>query len=170
MRPLRSRIANEIISQGDFSMTYWQIGALLNALMALIIGLFVLVEQRHRPEGRAFVILNLAVFVWAGGYFFWQSSKDAALALFWCGTLNIGAAFIAPAYFHSVVHLLRRWDKMKHWVIVSYSIGIFQSLFMHSPLVQGEPQTILSFPFWPKAGPLYILLPLNSCYLGQNKK
>jgi len=142
-------------------MTYYQISALVNAAMAVILGVFIFIKQRHRPVGRAFIIVNIAVFVWAGGYFLWQSSTDASSALFWCAILNVGAAFTAPAFFHGVVHILERWKEKKKWVFLSYSIGAIQALLTRTPLIEKEIGPFLSFHFWPKAGPLYMLLPLN---------
>jgi len=129
--------------------------------MAFTLGLFIFVKQRNRAIGRAFVIMNASAFIWAISYFFWQRSKDVTSALFWCRALTVGAAFIFPAYFHFVTHLLGRWKEIKKWVLISYSMGIFVTIFVGTPLIINRLEPLLIFPFWPKAGPLYAVQILN---------
>jgi serine phosphatase RsbU (regulator of sigma subunit) len=142
-------------------MTYWQASCLLNAGMALILGLFVFIKQRRQPAGRAFVILNLGTFVWSASYYFWQVSKDAQSALFWCRALTVGSSCLGAAWFHCVVHLLGRWKQMKKWVIASYAIAIAAILFIGTPLMVNRVEPLLVFPFWPRAGRLYIIYLAN---------
>ncbi|MFA5096810.1 MAG: SpoIIE family protein phosphatase [Candidatus Omnitrophota bacterium] len=142
-------------------MTYWEAGCLLNAGMAFILGLFVFVKQRRQPAGRAFVILNLGAFIWSSAYYFWQVSKDAQSALFWCRVLTVGSSSIGAAWFHCVVHLLGRWKQMKKWVIASYVIAGLSILFIGTPLMVNRVEPLLIFPFWPKAGGLYVFSVLN---------
>ena len=142
-------------------MTYWQATCLFNAGMALILGLFVFIKQHRQPAGRAFVILNLGTFIWSAAYFFWQGSKDAQSALFWCRIITLGSCFIGSAWFHCVMHLMGRWKQMKKWVIASYVIAGLGMLFIGTPLMVNRVEPLLIFPFWPRAGRLYIVYLAN---------
>ncbi len=142
-------------------MTYWQAGALVNAGMALILGLFVFIKQRRQPAGRAFVILNLGAFIWSVSYFFWQSCTDARSALFWCRALTMGSSFIGSAWYHCVVHILGRWKQLKKYVIASYLVALASMFFIGTPLIVNRVEHFLDFPFWPMAGPLYFIYIAN---------
>jgi len=143
-------------------MIYYQISALVNAIMALILALFIFIKQRRNPAANAFVILNIAVFIWSAAYFLWQVSSDANSALFWCRVLIFGASFTAPAWVQFVALILGRWKEMKKWVLISYSITIIIVVFIGTPLVVNRVEPLLRFPFWPMAGPLVNLHFLNT--------
>jgi len=142
-------------------MTYWKISALFNAGMLLTLGVFIFAKCRRLPAGRALVVFNITAFAWSVSYFLWQCSADISTAIFWLRVLTVFSAFVGPSFVHYIVHLIGRWKEMRRWIAVSYCVGIVESILVGTPLIIGSVGPFLSFPFWPKAGPLYILQILN---------
>ena len=145
-------------------MNYWQISALINIGAILIMALFIFVKQRHQPISKIFLAANIAFLVYMVGFFFWSRSKDAQSALFWSRVLIAGGALTVPTMFHFMIYLLGRLKQMKIFVVISYSISIFLILVVGTPLVVNRASPILSFPFWPQAGPLFLLHTLNASF------
>jgi serine phosphatase RsbU (regulator of sigma subunit) len=142
-------------------MIYYLISPLINAVMALILGAFILVKQRRHPASQAFIFLNLAVFVWSLFFFLWQLSKDAPSALFLCRALMVGSAFIAPAFFHWSAHMLGKWKETKGLVMATYVIAIIFVSLIGTPLIVKRVEPFLAFPYWPMAGKLFFIHIVN---------
>ena len=145
-------------------MLYWQISALINAGAVLMMALFILIKQRHQPIGKIFLASNIFFLVYLVGFFFWSRSKDASSALFWSRVLLAGGALTIPTVFHFMIHLLGRSKQMKIFILISYSLGGFLILFIGTPLVVKRVAPMLSFPFWPQAGPLFLVHGLNASF------
>jgi len=139
-------------------MSYYAFSALLNAIVALVLGIIVFVRNRKEQAHLGFSLFSGSVFIWSFSYFIWQISTTETAALFWCRLLTIGVIFTAVTYLHFVYGVLEIFNKKFKFLILSYVLfGIF-SLISFSPLLVAKVESILSFKYWPMAGPLYSFL------------
>lgn len=101
--------------------------------------------------------MSVAVAVWSFAYCIWLSVKTESAALFWSRMLNSGATFIPIFYLHWILSILNLSDKKKYILYAGYAFTFFCAAFSFSPLYITSVKPVLDFPFWPQAGPLYII-------------
>ena len=101
-------------------------------------------------------MLSLGLAIWCYSYFAWLITKDRTVALFWSRMLNLGATLIPIFYLHWIFVLLNLNKKKKKLLIFGYLTTLFFVFFSFSPFYIKEVKQVLSFPYWPQAGPLYI--------------
>lgn len=147
-------------------MGIFAISALINAIVATALGLFVISYNPKSKINKLYFLLGLAVAFWSVAYWQWQLSTTAKTALFWVRILSIGSTFIPVFYFHWVTALLEREKKLKNFIYITYAIAIIITLFSFSPFVVRGVGPKMFFPFWPDPGILYhIYLAYVYCFL-----
>ena len=132
---------------------YYPASGLINGILAIILGLFVLTRNPADRRYITYALFCLSLFIWSCGYFFWLVSSTEANALFWTKILVAGAVFIPVTAYHHVIQLIGISTKPKvRLIMLGYLLSV--SLFFLSPtsiLVSGiSPK--LNFPYWPNPG------------------
>lgn len=125
------------------------------ASLALALAVFL---RRSRTEASVlFGWFALTVAFWSMGYFFWQIAQNTESALFWSRILTAAAIVVPVAYYHCVLSLIGRRQRLG--LAVGY-VGalVFSILAFTSQLVKGV-EAKADFPFWPVPGKFY------PCYL-----
>ncbi|MFA5080890.1 MAG: ATP-binding protein [Candidatus Paceibacterota bacterium] len=147
-------------------MDFYAISALINAITSLTLGGFVFFKNRKNIINTTFVLLSFAIFFWSIFYFLWQISNDYSSAIFYTKMLSIGSTFIPIFYLHWVFSFLGLKNKKSILILLfGYSLTVFFLIFSFSSSFIKDVEPILSFKFWPKAGPLYTIYLIFS-YIG----
>jgi len=139
-------------------MNFFIASALLNAFVAGLLGLIVILKNRKDIINRLFFLITISIIVWALGYWQWMSSmgqSDPAKALFWARILSIGSLFIPVFYFHWILAFVKLNKQKSNLIKIVYIIALIFLLFSFSELFVKEVSHKSIFPFWPTAGPLY---------------
>ncbi len=131
------------------------ISALINLLTAIFFGLFVLFKNYKRKVNIVFSLFSLSLAIWSFGYFLWQISDNYNDALFWCRFLMFGASFISVTYLHFTLVILDKEKKRKLFIFFSYLFFSICAIFNLTPLMIENVKPLMSFKFWPIAGPLF---------------
>lgn len=130
-------------------MNVLAVGALINWVTSLSLGVFVLWNNPRQLRNRMYFNLGFWVAFFSFGYFFWQLSATHASAVFWFRLLFTGIVFINVAFLHFVFAFLERTREKKWLLITCYSInGVMAFLnffgFMYTDLVPKY-----GYGFWP---------------------
>ena len=137
-------------------MNFYALTALINALVASILGLIVYSKNPKRIINKTFGLFCFFTAIWSYSYFFWQNSKVEEVALFWSRALMGGAIFITICYFHFTLGLLNKTREKKKILIAGYLLFFFFFLVNFTPFFIEGVSPKLNFPFWPDAGILYL--------------
>lgn len=137
-------------------MGFYALTALINAIVASILGLLVYSKNRKGITNKTFGLFCLFVAIWSYSYFFWQISTAQEMALFWSKALMAGAIFISISYFHFTVELIKKNKENKKFLVFGYLIFLFFFFVNFTPLLVRGIEPKLTFDFWPSAGILYM--------------
>jgi signal transduction histidine kinase len=138
-------------------MNFFIYSALLNAFIAGLLGIVVILKNRKDIINKLFFGLSFSVVLWSLSYWQWMSADNFSSALFWSRILSIGSLFIPIFYFHWII-AFAGLNKRKQRLIKSiYAVVFIFLLFSFSNyFIKGvEPKHI--FSFWPVPGILYNL-------------
>lgn len=136
-------------------MNFYAISALINAITSLVLGYFVFSKNIRGKANVSFSLFALSSFWWSISYFFWQLSSTSGEALLWSRSLMAGAIFLPVTYLHFVYSLVGLLEKRKRFLWSSYFVFFIFFLLNFTPLFVSHVESILSFPFWPMAGPAF---------------
>lgn len=134
---------------------YLVISSLLNFLAAGMLGFAVVVRGHKDSLNLRFGIFAFITGSWSAAYFFWQLSTDATAALFFTRVLMFFAYFVPVTFFHFIAELCG--EKPRWAVRGGYLAAMALAVLNFTPLMVSHVEPAMSFPFWPKAGPLYWL-------------
>ena len=137
-------------------MNLFVVFSLINGVTAVLFGVFVFLKNRKDLINKTFFLMSLGVAIWSFSYCKWLLTEEREIALFWSRALNFGATLIPIFYLHWVLSLLNLAKEKRKLLIAGYLMTfIFLSLGFTPYYIKSVIQ-ILSFPYWPQAGPLYI--------------
>lgn len=131
-------------------MTFLGCSGLINFIICLSLGLFVLFKNPRNIVNRVYFYGNFSICIYSFGYFFWQLSKTQIEALFWFEILTTGIILINVTYLHFVfafVGILKEKRKLLNILYVINLIFIFLNL-KSSLYTSLEPRYNLGF--WPR--------------------
>jgi len=137
-------------------MSFWALGGLINGLVSSGFGLFVYLKNRKSPINRLWIIFSFTVAFWSYSYFFWQTSTERSLALFWCRSLTVGAIFIPVTCLHFLLVWLKVYQNKKKVLFISYGISLICVILNFTPLFVKDVLSISYFKYWPQAGVAYL--------------
>ena len=101
-------------------------------------------------------MLSLAFAMWSYAWFALLLTRDnEQIAFLLARLLNVGAIFIPIFYFHWVLSLLDLHKKKKILIISGYILTLFFFVISFFDKYVTGVHSILFFPFWPTAGPMY---------------
>jgi signal transduction histidine kinase len=138
-------------------MNFFALSALVNVLLSLVLGFFVIYSNWRESVNRAFGAFAVAVAVWSYAYFFWQIATDPNSAFFWTHILMAGAIFITPIYFHFISYFLKKTREFRFLIWSGYAFSALFSVINWTPLFNKGVGPLFGFQFWPSAGPLFLL-------------
>lgn len=130
---------------------------LVSAIIAFVFGLVVLLKDwRHRPN-QLFFLLIIAFIVWAFSYWRWLLSEDSESALFWVKLLAAGTMLTPVLFTDWVTTLFGRRARYAVLLTVLYILALVTIILLPTELIVLGVREKLGFPFWPDAGPGYLL-------------
>ena len=138
-------------------MTFFIYSALLNAFIAGLLGIVVILKNRRDLINKLFFGLSTSVVFWSLAYWQWMSSDNAISALLYVRLLAIGSLFIPIFYFHWIAAYIDVHKSLKKLIIISYFFAVFLSLFAFSKYFINGVESKYIFSFWPNAGILYTI-------------
>jgi len=137
-------------------MNLWILFSFINGITALIFGFFVYFQGRKKILNTTFFLMCIGVAIWSFSYCRWLLLTKETDALFWSKMLNSGATLIPIFYLHWVLNLLDLDKEKRRVLIFGYLITFILLSFSFTSYYIKSVKPILSFPYWPQAGPLYI--------------
>lgn len=138
-------------------MNFYILFSFVNGLVAIIFGSFIFTKNYKNRINISFFLMSVAVAIWSFSYCVWLSATNEAQALFWSRMLNFGATLIPVFYLHWILSLLNIAKEKKHLILGGYLLTFVFAIFSFSPLYITSVVPVLSFPYWPQAGILYVL-------------
>lgn len=144
--------------QQYFNLNFYAVSGIINALVSIGFGIFVLSQDRKNAINFSFFLCTIAVVLWSIPYAIWQIVQfSEGEALFWSRALMAGAIFTPSVFFQLTVSFLDLMKRYKKILFVSYAVFsfylfiliIFPSLFVRSV----EP--IAGISYFPKPGVLF---------------
>src|SRR3989344_3446563 len=118
-----------------FGMNIFAISALLNFILSAFLGIIVFFRNPRKQLYFSFLLLNIAIAIWSFGYFFWQTSDQYGVALFWVQVLTVGSNLVPPTMLHWAFALLNLHKKRKALIILVYLISFICTLFVATGFV-----------------------------------
>jgi len=137
-------------------MSFYALTGLINCISATVFGLLVFLKAPKKRLNQVFGLMTLAIAVWSFSYWRWLVAPDKSGAFLWAKVLNAGSIFIPVFYLHWILLLLGEKKKKNKILILGYSITFFSFVVNFTPFFIKDLAPILSFSWWPLAGPLYI--------------
>ena len=130
--------------------------SLINGIIATLLGIFIYSKDRKNLINKTFLLMSLGIIIWNFSYCKWLLMGEEKNALFWSKMLNFGATLIPIFYLHWVFSFLNLVEKKKQLLIAGYLMTFIFLCFSFTPWYIKSVKPILSFPYWPQGGPLYI--------------
>lgn len=138
-----------------YLMNFFAVSALINAIISLVLGVFVFERNSKGKTNIAFALFALSTFCWSFPYYLWQISNTAEMALLWSRVLMAGAIFIPVTYLHFTYALVDILKKRRNFLIASYLLFSLFFFINFTPFFVSHVEPLLNFQFWPIAGPAY---------------
>jgi len=145
-------------------MLYYPISALINAVASTVVCLLAITKNPKSALNRSFSYFAFSVAFWSYCYFFWQISKTAEEALFWCRVLMAGAIFIPSTFLHFSITFVDRQEKHSKTIKFWYFASILFLILDFTPLYIANVRPRLGFPYWPTPGIAYA--PFLAMFIG----
>ena len=134
----------------------YNLGILTAGILNTFIGLIIYFKNRKALSNILFGFVSLFFAIWC---YSWAAllfiGADGELTIFFARLLNFGAVFIPFFYFHWIISILKLSKKERISIIVGYIIALFFGILSWSNWYIKGIHSILFFPNWPTAGPLY---------------
>ncbi|MBI4250352.1 hypothetical protein HY622_02080, partial [Candidatus Uhrbacteria bacterium] len=136
-------------------LLYLQLSALLNFLVSILLGSFVLLKSPRGKVNRWFFLWCFSVAVWAFFYYFWQIEDSKELALLWTRLLMLGAVWVPFTSLSVVTLFLNIKENKKNILNLNLGLAVLFSFLLVTPLMVSHIESVLEFRNWPKPGILY---------------
>ena len=137
-------------------MTLYIIFSLINGITAIAFALFIFLKNWKNTTNITFFLMSASVATWSFSYCIWLSAMNASEALFWSRMLNFGATLIPIFYLHWILSILNIIKEKKVILFLGYILTFVCSIFSFSRFYITSVAPVLSFPYWPQAGALYV--------------
>ncbi len=102
-------------------MSLYSIPTLCGAILVLLIGIFVLIENKKSMINISFTIFCFSVFVWLFAYTISYSITNFKIVTFCCNLACTAVIFTPPALYHFFVEYLK-FQKLRKTIIIPYII------------------------------------------------
>ena len=129
--------------------------ALINALAATGLGVFVYFRDPRSPRNRIYGLYCLSIATWSVFYCGWQLTESKDLALSLLRLLMAGATLIPILYFHHTVTFLDIAVRHDRALKIGYALAALFLVLDTTPWFVGGLYPTASFAFWPVPGPFF---------------
>ena len=129
--------------------------ALVNALAATGLGMFVYFRDPAAARNRIYGLYCLSIAFWSVFYCGWQLAESKDLALSLLRLVMAGASLIPILYFHHTVTFLDIAARHAKALKVGYGLAGFFLLVDTTPWFVAGVHPAMSFAFWPVPGPFF---------------
>lgn len=138
-------------------MNIYSFSSLLASIFCLILGSFIFIKRQGDKRRKLFGIASILTALWTSFPFFMSKISDYNQALFLAKLIYIPAVFVAPAWLHFTLNVIRGRLSKKERKILSLSYGypfvLFPFYFTHF-FIKGINRFAPHFSIIP--GPLYL--------------
>ncbi|KXK03260.1 MAG: Adaptive-response sensory-kinase SasA [Nitrospirae bacterium] len=131
------------------------LSALVNALAAMGLGLFVFFRDPSAPRNRIYGLYCLSIAIWSVFYCGWQLSESRESAVTLLRLAMAGAILIPVLYFHHTVTFLDIAGRHAKTLRVGYAIAAGLLLTDVTPWFVAGVRPAMAFAFWPIPGPFF---------------
>lgn len=131
------------------------ISALVNALAATGLGMFVYFRDPAAARNRIYGLYCLSIAFWSVFYCAWQLAESKDLALSLLRMVMAGASLIPILYFHHTVTFLDIAARHARTLKIGYGLAGLFLLADTTPWFVAGVRPAMSFAFWPVPGPLF---------------
>jgi len=138
------------------------IGAFTNAGLALVLGVFVYLQNRKKLENLLFLLSNLCLTIWGVFFGLWQLAQTEKVAIIFCRLLTGGVIFIPVLMLHWVLILINQNKKQKLVLFFAYFISFIFGILDFTPQMVSGVRPEMFFKFWPIPGPCFIFFVIFS--------
>jgi hypothetical protein len=130
-------------------MSFLAFTGLINTITCIVLGVFVLLNNRKGSQNIAYFILNAAVAFYSFGYLFWQMSQELSTAAFFFNILMVGIILINNAYLLFVFAFLGMLERRRVLLVTCFAINAaFITLSFNSALYT-DLVPRFGLGFWP---------------------
>jgi len=136
-------------------MNYYVISALINVVLSVFLGLFVIYKNPREKLNRSLFYWCLSLFTWSFFYFVWQVETDSNKALLWTRLLMLGAIWIPVTFFRVVIIFLDIYANQKKLYYISIVSAFIFTFLLPTSLMVTRIEKEFDFNFWPKPGYAY---------------
>ena len=133
-------------------MNFYAFSGLVNGLAATLSGILIFGQNPGKSKHQAYGVYCLTAAIWGFGYWAWQLSGTADLALLFVRVLMVGAIFLPIAYLFHVVTLLDTLQAHRRMLGVGCVTGLAFFILNWTPYFVAGVHSIGGFPFWPQPG------------------
>ena len=131
------------------------LSALVNALAATGLGLFVYFRDPAAARNRIYGLYCLSIAFWSIFYCGWQLTESKDLAVSLLRLVMAGASVIPVLYFHHTVTFLDITARHARTLKIGYALAGFFLLADTTPWFVAGVHPAMSFAFWPVPGPFF---------------
>jgi signal transduction histidine kinase len=132
-------------------MNYYALTSLFNGIVVLLVGFYLLFQQKRNDLYQSCAILSMCVGLWCVFYSFWQVQVvygDALtymrLAMMFCYAIPFSFLWLTLKLIHAP---LRPWQ-----LVMLLAAPLFFMIFSFSPLMIKGMKSVAGFIFWPQPG------------------
>ena len=129
--------------------------ALVNALAATGLGVFVYFREPSAPRNRIYGLYCLSIATWSVFYCGWQLTESKDLALSLLRLLMAGATLIPILYFHHTVTFLDIAARHIKALKIGYALAALFLVIDTTSWFVADVYSAMSFSFWPVPGPFF---------------
>lgn len=133
-------------------MNFYAFSALLNAVAATTLGIFVYSRDPRNPKHLAYGLYCLSLSIWSYFYFAWQLTVSRDLAFLFVRLLMVGAIMIPVFYLYHTLTLLDRLDTHRRLLQAGYVFGGVFLVLDWTPYFVADLRPETGFQHWPKPG------------------
>jgi PAS domain S-box-containing protein len=140
----------ELLNPANYHFNWLAIPASLTATMMFVLGLVVLIRERHSRVSLSFFVMTAIAVVWLYGYSLIYSASTERIAAAWSFAGQFGVTFIPPSVYHFTVVSLQIYRQYRSRV---WLMWIIAALFL---LAHGSSEAFLdgvyfySWGYYPK--------------------
>jgi signal transduction histidine kinase len=132
-------------------MNYYALTSLFNGIVVLLIGFYLLFQQKQNDLYQSCAVLSMGVGLWCVFYSFWQAQTSyngaltyMRLAMTFCYAIPFSFLWLTLKLIHAP---LRPWQG-----VMLLAVPLLFMIFGFSPLMIKEMKSVAGFHFWPRPG------------------
>lgn len=137
------------------SLSLYARSNLVSSLIFIGLAIVVSLRGKDRDSGRLFSLWCISISIWAFGVSNQTLAADPGSAWRWSRVLHGSAAFIPVLFLHFILCYLNRVRRPLILSLYLLGFGFFLAAVTPSTLLIKDVSPILTFRFYPKAGPAY---------------